>query len=218
MRLTTREAAEVIADPNARRYLEPFIGMERSVSEVAHDLDVAMSSVLYRVRRFIDLGLLEVTRTQQRPGRAIKFYQAVADGIFVPFNLTDIVNIEDISPQITRGARETFRRNLGHAWKAAGDTEGTWGIVIYRNSEGIVESDVVPEANMGDPSSFFRGLLEPNAPAVWDSWSTYRLKFDTAKALQREMRSLLERYQEQDEEENGEAYIVRLAMTPVEES
>jgi hypothetical protein len=207
-----------MTDLKARRYLEPFIGKERCVSDAARELDVAMSSVLYRVRRFLDLGLLTMTRQQSRAGRAIRFYRAIADGFFIPYHLTDMANIGDMSPQISEATLEVFNKNLSRTWQAASGAQSTWGITVFRNREGFVESDVVPESSAEDPSTFFRGLLEPNAPAVWDSWSIMHLKFDSAKALQHELRNILEQFQEQAVEPDGKTYIVRLAMTPIEET
>lgn len=85
LRLDDLEAARVVTDVQARRFLEPFIGQERTVSEVAAELNVHMSTVLYRVRQFIRLGLVREPRLEPRKGRPIKYYRSVADGFFVPF-------------------------------------------------------------------------------------------------------------------------------------
>jgi hypothetical protein len=55
-RLNNSEAARIVADPKARRFLEPFLGQERSVGQIADELGVDVSSALYRVRQFCGWG------------------------------------------------------------------------------------------------------------------------------------------------------------------
>ena len=72
LRIEEAEAARIVTDPAARRFLLPFIGQERSISKVAAELEVDTSSMLYRVRQFVRLGLIEEVRVEPRQGRPIR--------------------------------------------------------------------------------------------------------------------------------------------------
>lgn len=106
---------------------------------------------------------------------------------------------------------------IGRAWLAAASEEQTLGIHIYRDEAGRLCRDVVPEPGTDDREAFFTRLLEATAPAVWDDWHTIRLEPADAKALQRELATLLDLYSAKAETSRGREYVVRLAMAPKSE-
>lgn len=215
LRVDDPEAARVLAEPQARRFLEPFIGRERTVSEVAAEVGVAVSSMLYRVRRFMALGLLDVARIEPRKGRPVKHYRAVADGFFVPFQATPLESAEALSVHTFKPWQQLLDESVGKAWLAAIDERQNLGIHVFRDEGGRLQRDIVPDSEGDDPQHFFRALLEPDAPAVWDTWGTLRLNHDEAKVLQRELAAVLRRYRDCLGEGQGQEYVVRLAMAPV---
>lgn len=215
LRTEDPQAARVLADLRARRFLEPFIAQERTVSEVAAELGVDMSSVLYRVRQFVRLGLLEETRAELRKGRAIRYYRSVADGFFVPFAATPLVAQEALSPHTFGKFQEILNESVGRAWLAAAGERQMLGVHFYRCENGELSQNIVPDPDVRQPTRFFEQLLEPDAPAVWDTWGSLKLAREDAKALQREIASLLGRYYAKAEKTGGDAYIVRLAMAPL---
>lgn len=215
LRLDDPKAARVVSDPRARRFLEPFIGQERTVSEVAAKLGVNMSSVLYRVRQFIRLGLLREVRTEPRKGRAVRYYRSVADGFFVPFQATLLVTQQALSPHTFGEFQRALNESVGQAWLAAAGEQQMLGVHLYRNESGTLNQNIVPDPDLDQPTRFFDQLFEPDAPAVWDTWGNLRLAHEDAKALQREVASLLGRYRTKVKEAGGDEYIVRLAMAPL---
>lgn len=218
LRLEDPQAARVVADLQARRFLEPFIGQERTVKDVAAALEVNMSSVLYRVRQFIRLGLLREVRAEPRKGRPIRHYRSVADGFFVPFAATPLATQEALSPHTFGAFQSVLNESVGQAWLAATGEQQALGIHLFRGGDGKLNQDIVPNPDPDEPSHFFRQLLGPDAPAVWDTWGSLRLAYEDAKALQQEIASLLGRYRDKVMETGGDAYgdtyIVRLAMAP----
>ena len=60
-------------------------------------------------------------------------------------------------------------------------------------------------------------LLEPDGPAVWDTWGHLKLLPQDAKTLQLEIASLLGRYRSKVVHEGRNEYIVRLAMAPLKQ-
>ena len=215
LRVEDPQAARVVADLQARRFLEPFIAQERTVGEVAAELGVDMSSVLYRVRQFIRLGLLEETRAEPRKGRAIRYYRSVADSFFVPFAATPLVAQEALSPHTFGKFQEVLNESVGRAWLAAAGERQMLGVHLYRRENGELSQNIVPDPDMDKPTRFFEQLLEPDAPAVWDTWGGLELTREDAKALQHDIASLLGRYYAKAKETGGDAHIVRLAMAPL---
>ena len=59
--VTDPAAARALLDPSTVRHLAPFLGSELSVGQAAELTGQKPNTVLSRVRRFVALGLLEVT-------------------------------------------------------------------------------------------------------------------------------------------------------------
>lgn len=207
----------MVTDVHARRFLELFIGQERTVSEVAAELQVHMSSVLYRVQQFIRLGLVGEPRLETRKGKPLKYYRSVADGFFVPFRATPLEAQEALSPHTFSGFQRALNESVGQAWLEAAGEPQPLGVHIYRDDHDRLNYNIVPDPDANQPTRFFEQLLEPDGPAVWDTWGSLKLSRQDAKALQLEIASLLGRYRPKVVHEGGNEYIVRLAMAPLKQ-
>lgn len=216
-RIDDPKAAKVIADPVSRRFLEPFLGTERMASQVASELGVATSSVLYRLNRFSELDLVQVTRTQARAGRPIRFYRSTADCFFVPFAVTSLDTADMLSAHVFQPWQELLVSSVGEAWlKAIGESRHM-GFRLGRDIAGRIQRDIVPESENLETSEFFEALLGPSAPAVWDTWGTLTLLREDAKSLQEEIAVLQRRYRER-QDPKGTEHIVRLALAPTKQT
>ncbi len=203
---TVREprAAEALVDPTTLRHLAPFLGRDRSVAEAARETGEKPNTTLRRVRRFADLGLLRVWREVPRAGRAIKRYRTVADVFFVPFEATGAESLETALAERDAYWERLLRRNVVRGRMEA---LGTWGTRIYRDARGRlqIQTAVRPDVNAT--------TLDPTAPAVLSLWrDALMLDFEDAKALQREMFALVQRYQKQA---GAQRYVVRMGLAPV---
>lgn len=216
LRLNNPEAARIVADPKARRFLEPFLGQERSVGQVAEELEVDISSALYRVRQFLRLELIEQARLEPRRGRAIKHYRAVADGFYVPFSATSHATTETLSPDAFRNLHTLLNKSIAEAWTLAAGEPMALGIHIYRNENGKISRNITTPPDVDKPNHFFENLLELDGPAVWDTWGTRRLSREDAKKLQRELAEVFRCYPPDDREGNR-TYMIRLAIAPLAE-
>lgn len=197
-------AADALVNPYTLRQLEPFLGREATVSEAARDSGDKPNTVLARLRRFKRLGLVAVVREQKRAGRAIKVYRSVADVFFVPFEATRAETLEALMAERDGYYERLLRRGVV---RARSESVGSWGTRIYRDARGRLQLQMAltPGENLT--------LLDPGQPAVLSAWrdSVY-LDYPDAKALQRELFALLERYQQK---EGAQRYIVRLGLAPV---
>ncbi len=206
----TAAAARALIDPKKRRYLEPFIGRERTASEVAKMLGIKLTAMLYQLEQLKALGLLQVTRQQARRGRPIKLYRATADKFFVPFEVTRAESLTTLLAELEADFQRYFVQNL--AW-AGLELAENWGFTIYRNEEGSVVQDLVPRE--GGSGNALPLLLRNSSPALWASSSFLKLDFGTAKALQRDIDKLLNGYRTK-QVQGEQTYLVKFGLTPLE--
>jgi hypothetical protein len=139
-----------------------------------------------------------------RRGRSIKLYRSTADSFFIPYEATSAETLEAALEERDVYWERLLRHNVV---KARMQKVGSWGTRVYRDARGRlqIQTAVTPERNYT--------TLDPGGPAVLSAWrdSVY-LDFDDAKTLQKEMFSLLKRYQR---EQGAQRYIIRLGMAPV---
>lgn len=202
--------ARALADPEVRRVLAPFMKRERTIKEAASELGLSLNAMLYRVRRLEKLSLLRVTHEEARKGRAIRHYQAVAKGFFIPytaspFQMPDSWLVEDYHIRELRLAQGTMRSGL--AW---GEMRGqmTFGKRVFLREDDILEADFAFSREQG------ADLLEIDAPAVVSYFVETELGEKDAKVLQRELFELVRRFERRGE---GKRYLLRLGLAPIAE-
>lgn len=196
--------ARLLLDPRTRRQLEPFLGVDASVGEAARLQGAKPNTVLKRVRRFRDAGLLEVVETRPRRGRPIRRYRAVAEVFFVPFEASAADDLEQALAEREGWLERLLRRSVVRARREA---LGVWGTRIYRDGRGRlqVQMAVRPDTDAD--------VLDAGQPAVLSAWRDgLELDYEDAKALQREMVDLLQRYQRH---QGGQRYVVHLGLAPI---
>ncbi len=196
--------ARLLLDPRARRQLAPFLGAATSVGEAARAQNEKPNTVLRRVRRFVEAGLLEVVGTVPRRGRPIRLYRAVAEVFFVPFEASAAADLEQALAEREAWLERLLRRAVVRARREA---MGTWGTRIYRDQRGRVQVQMAvrPDANAS--------MLDPGEPAVLSAWRDgLELDYQDAKTLQRELFALLQRYQRK---RGAQRYVVHLGLAPV---
>lgn len=217
-RLDDPEAARILADAQARRYFEPFIWRERRVTDVAAELGVTKNAMLYQVNKLLRLGLLEVTRTQPRGGRAIRYYRSSSPGYFVPFASTSAESIHALYESSLDNTRRSVLSLLTRAWSTLAEDPRWFGLYTYGDEEGLKSHALLPVR----PASPARGmqpwLLQDDVPAVWDNTAPLYLSKASAKRLQRDLHDLHVKYQALQEDATGEVYVLRLTLAPVLES
>lgn len=169
------------------RYLGPFLGREVTLSQAADELGVSLPRLHYQVRKLLAADLLCVSRTERRGGRALKLYRAVADRLFVPFELMTDETVEASLAKADYPWLPLFLRSLGRVWR---DHPSAWGMRFERADSGFVRASVVPDPRREDL------LDEPDLPGVFvGGWVTdLHLDFDEARALRRELAEVVARY------------------------
>lgn len=202
--VTDEAAARALVRPSGLRRLEPFLGPPRSVLEVANATGERPNTVLRRVQRLQALSLLEVADERPRAGRAVRRYRATADVFFVPFEATGAADLEGALAERDAYWESLLRR---HVVRARSEAMGTWGTRIYRDARGRVQvqTAVSPAANAS--------MLDAEMPAALSAWrDQVWLDHADAKAFQRELYALLQRYQR---ERGAQRYVVHVGLAAI---
>ena len=208
--ITDPEAAKVLAEEDELRYLDPFIRREYSLSEAAKKLSVSPSAMLYQVKKLLRLGLLKVARTEPRKGRAIKYYRATSERFFVPFEAT---SAETVFNLLYRAEEQYLKMFLTYYIRTSVSASEPWGIGVFLTSEGGLSKSITMSSDP-HPERLVDKALEKEFPAVWSSWSTLRLNFEKAKALQGDLVKLFELYKTHHSGEEQQ-YLLHLALSPM---
>jgi hypothetical protein len=196
--ITHRQAVRYLADPLRLRFFSPFIGRERAALEVARELNLPLSTLLYQIDRMIQIDLLKIIRIKKRSGSPIKYYRAVADAFFVPFEATDADSLETLLKAWEEPWLSTFHQAYAQALM---QLSSSWGIAICREGKDI---RVVPAPT--DTVS----LTHP--PALLDELVVDLQMSDTAaRALQNELLELIDRYRNSG---GMKRYFLRIMLTP----
>jgi hypothetical protein len=180
-------AAQILLRSEQRRFLEPFVGRERSASQAARELELPVESMAYRVRALTAKGLLSRTGTVPRKGRAITLYRAPSE-IRAPLDLLPYEDLRGFFALVDSGLREVFLASLARSAERAG--LGDWLVRLYRADDGTIRLDLAPAGGVWDPAL----LLSPSAPAVVFNWVPLAIDRRQAKELQRELLALVARH------------------------
>jgi hypothetical protein len=205
VRIEHLEVAEALMDISKQKLLAPFFAEPATVSKAALEAGVKNLVMFRQVKRFEDLGVLHVTKIEQRRGRALKYYQTAAREFFLP---ASVFPLERTLEQVEHALQATFLHSLAktlHDNEPAGDL-GT-SLTLSRTGTGIVSVQLASApAKLFNPED-----LEHTAIA--EMWVTTQLDLEEAKALQKELSDITERYAKKD---GAQKYLLRLGLTPVE--
>lgn len=196
--------ARLLARPEARRYLEPFIGRERTAGEAARELGVSVERLLYHLKRLRAAGLLLETGQRKRAGRPQRLYRAVADAFIVPFALTPFADLEE---QYQRQAaplegleRRASTRRLHE--------QRLQNRLIYRDTTGEINSETAL------PEGLSRQQVYPEPGG--DFAGVYQLDEASAREVGALWDALVERLQAVRQAGlPGRPYLIRAALVPL---
>ena len=216
-RAHTAEQARLLTDDAATRFLEPFLGRERSASQAARELGVPIDTLLYRVSRFLEAGLLEIVREEPRAGRPIKIYRTVADGFYVPFELTSYAEHEEQMREQLRSGEEVIVRAASRLLREIGEE----GRRIYRTSDGDVwyqsAGDEGKRLEWGD----YERMKQMPGPAFEAFAGELTLSDDESKEMLVTLYRLYERFERTSREnvrgERGRPFLFRFQLAADDE-
>lgn len=138
--VTDPTQARLLTDPRSAAFIHPFLGRETSTAEAARDVGCPITTMAYRVRVLHQAGLLQVTRTTRRAGRAVTYYRSSQDAYRVHLAATGFTDHRD---QARRIGAPIYRR-ITDAYSQALARSGTTTRLITRDDNGSVYSTDLP--------------------------------------------------------------------------
>ncbi len=195
--------AQLLTDPKSKAFFKPFLAQERSTSQAAAAVGCPLTTMHYRVKRFLEAGLLEVAREEKRKGRTVKFYRSFHDAYFIPFSLTPYATLEE---RLEAQGAPLFA-NLLRAYASAIKESERYGHHLFRSGGAFCTSDLLPELTLG-------GL-----PVVYSD-TVATLNKEDALDLSVDLRNLFRRglAPSAEDEKGAQAYLLMVALLPLEDA
>jgi hypothetical protein len=188
-RVTTRAEIAALDHPMRSRLLMACVRHERNLTELARELDQPLGKLHYHMGRLTGSGLLAVGRIEQRPGRPIRYYRAVAKAFLI--SLADVRE-----PMADKWARE-LRQSLTQQY-----TRRNLSLLYDLNEAGRYRVRLIDSDGRGQASRNF------------EAWKVVRLTNQQRRSLADELRALISRYDAMGEGSGRETFIVHAAFAP----
>lgn len=190
------EAVRTLLNHKQRQAFRPFMRQTVSVSEAASLVGESINTMLKRVQRWLEYGLLIETEPKR--------YTAAAHSFFVPQSVIARLDLEQLLKQLDAFEADIMRRGQLEAALQVDD----WGLRFTLDND--QDWNIQPARTGMQPWNY----KAPDAPAILAETNLLELEFADAKALQQELMEVVRRYLNRSG--NGR-YIVRLGMAPVPE-
>jgi hypothetical protein len=201
--LKTKAQARVFINAESRRWFYPFFAKTSTVSDAARALGEPANSVLYRVKEWCKLGLLNVVNEEKRHGRTVKLYRSVADEFFMPHDSSETEDLIEFLRVMNTPYLETLFKSIVHA----GEQLSTkWGVQFTPDEQN--DYRIFPATAPDQPWL----QLSKNSPAVLNEiTSDLKLSPQDAKAFQLELCQLLQKYLAKG---GSDSYVCHIALAP----
>ncbi len=208
--VTDTKQAALLTGATSKAFFKPFLARECSVSQAAAEVGCQLNTMLYRVKVFLDVGLLTVVREEKRVGRAIKIYRSVHDAYLIPDGVTPYADLEERLKQQIKPFWETLMRSLARTYRERG-----WGgQTLRRTAEGVVTTSLAIKEVA--PTDFW------SAEPPYEVYSDVGLHLtpEEAEALAYRLLELLKDTSKnvaKQGKKQGKRYALQVALVPVDE-
>jgi hypothetical protein len=212
------EQARLLSDPESFEFFKPFIAQDCTVSRAAKEVSCKVDTMLYRVKTFVEAGLLKIVATENRRGRPSKVYRSSADAYFVPFAVTPF---EDIEAAIKSQHQEALDIVAHHMARVV-QSSGRDGRHIFRDQRGEVSwvsgataDDAV--LNLDDLSELSRNIYATERMIGESASDELELSDDEAKELILEFYKLWRGYKNKKPSKGKKKYFLQFSFVPIDE-
>ena len=206
----TAEQARLITDPVSVRFFKPFLAAKKTMAEVAEELGCPLSTLYYRVRRFVEAGLLIVVEERKRKGRAMKVYSSPKPKVFVPFVLTPHATLEEGLAEQLMPVWQTVQAGLAQTY----GHERAQGRKLFRDEHGVVLTsfNTFPDGREG-----FASLPTTNAfYSDLSLWLTQQEALDLHGRLLALFREVYSASQKHEADDATKPYLFQAALISTE--
>jgi len=194
--MSTRPQKLQISDPKARKLLSNIKAIEvlqvfslkpKTISEAALELKVSISNCQYWVKQLLEQGLLSIAFKKSRSGSPIKYYWLKAEQLIV-----------DIEPSLLEDYFKTLltiysKLTLEGLPQQMLERDLDYKIQVIPNSQGLLRFRLMRIIDNKIVSSSI-DLLKPESSAFLARFGSLEISHSDAKALQREMFGLINKY------------------------
>ncbi len=201
LQVHTLLAARILADPDVAIYLKPFMRGPTTVKAAAEEFKQSLQAMHYRVEQMLRAGLLEVVGLESRRGRAIKHYQSTAEAFQVSVDLIPSSLYQALSEYAS------WKSLLERGLRKANPDPDRDLMVVYLDKDDALVWGTGLDSKLVKPEE-----LADAFPAIFNTWAgALRLDKADAKALQRELWELYERYAHRG---GSSKYVMHLGLAP----
>jgi predicted transcriptional regulator len=203
LRIECSDTIALLIDVQELRWLQPFMNGERNLASVAQELSADLSFLSRKVKRMLKLGLLEVSRTEARKGRAIKHYRASADEFFIPEHTGAISTMFE---QLNRTRNQQLQDGILEEWMSREDpNQCDWGLHVKLFDQRIGITAAIR------PGESWNAVTSNVLAAAY--WRTPKLNRADAEWLKLEIERISNEL-DLRHCDDGDPFLVRLAFAP----
>ena len=202
LEITDPKIAALFIKDHVSSYLAQFIGADISLKNAALNIGAKLNVMAYWAARFVNLGLIRVTRTTTRGGSAIKHYRAVANEFIVPIALLEGFTTTEVLQNTMRRDYNRFSRSVS----AAGiRLTADWHIRLYRNDWGHGTPLEPSTRQISTQSTSTQSISTQSAlaPRPLHDFVYVTMPAQEAAAFHQELAALLERFRDAARHEPG---------------
>lgn len=181
--------AAALDHPLRARLLMGCAGGERTLTELARELAEPLPKLHYHLGRLTACGLLQVSRTEPRAGRAIQYYRAVAEAFLL--SLADVA--EPMGVKLARELRQSLAEEANRR---------ELSLLYHLDEAGRMRVRLVDQDGQGRNSRAF------------EYWKVLALTAEQRRAMGAELAEVISRYEGAPPESGGEPFLVHAAFAP----
>ena len=199
--LTSSQQAQALLESVNREILGALLKQPSSASEIALEVERPLKTVLYRLEKLLEVGLVCLIEPRKRGGRAVKVYAACSStGWSFPFTLTPAATVREL---LEGQMMPAMSEMLGHL--SARIREEMW-LMFTRDEQGRFSLNI--GAKNPERSSETRRQITGTI-------TTLRLNPEQARALNQKLRDLvLEVSQFPENDSSHPTYYLGLFFVP----
>jgi hypothetical protein len=212
------EQARLLTEPESFRFFKPFMARACTVSQAAKEVGCNVDTMLYRVKTFVEAGLLKIVATENRRGRPSKVYRSSADAYFVPFAVTPFEDVEAAIKQNIQKDVDVIAYNLARVIRHSGRD----GRHIFRDHRG--EVSWVSGANAGDAvlnlddlSELAKNIYATERMIGESASDELELTDEEAKELMLEFYKLWRGFKNKKISKGKKKYFLQFSFVPLDE-
>jgi len=208
MIIKSQEVADFLTTSGKRGWLNPFFFQEVSQKDVADCFGITMGAVYCRVKKLLQMGLIEMTKEEVVEGHLTKYYRAASKEFVVPLSQTSNVDLEEYNKRLIELKYSNLAECLTWSMK---EQSSQWAVRVSCDKKmGVVQS-LVAKDNEGN---FVPKKELPNAaPSVFYDGG-FKLSKEKANELREELVEVYQKYRKLSWEtgENEDWYRIDLAF------